>query len=79
MDMDKNDIHTILTNIVTVFSDTACSTIEAFFRKKATVEKPWSSNRHIEINSQYVLVMGGASRTYQSILTVGVNIDTIIE
>lgn len=79
MSIDENTIQDVLTKIITVFSDTTCASIEALFGKKAQVHSPWSSNKHIEIDCQYVLIMGGASEKYQSILTIGVDTESIIE
>jgi hypothetical protein len=79
MSPDEGKIQDILTNAINVFSETTCSSIEALFGKNAVAEIPWSSNKHIEIDCRYVLVMGGASDTFQSILTIGVNTDAILE
>jgi hypothetical protein len=79
MGLDDNKIQEVLTSIISVFSDVTCSSIEALFGKRAHLVSAWSSNKHIEIDCQYVLIMGGASDTFQSILTVGVDTATIIE
>jgi hypothetical protein len=79
MRADENTIQELLTGLINVFSETACSSIEVLFSKSAQIKNTWSSNKHIEVDFQYVLIMGGASDIFQSILTVGVDVDTIIE
>jgi hypothetical protein len=79
MSIIDNKIQDVLTNTTNIFSETAISSIEALFGKNVKVECQWSSNKHIEIDCHYVLVMGGASDKFQSILTIGVNTDAIIE
>lgn len=79
MSVEEDKVQVVLTKSINVFFETACASIEALFGKKAIVESSWSSNKHIEIDCRYVLVMGGASDTFQSILTVGVNTDAIME
>ncbi|MBN1601365.1 MAG: hypothetical protein JW915_07135 [Chitinispirillaceae bacterium] len=68
-----------LEKMITVFSETTCLSIEALFGRNALVDKAWCSNKHIEIDSQYILMMGSASEKYQSILTLGVNNKCIVE
>jgi len=79
MSINDNKIQDVLTNAINVFSETASSSIDALFGKSVKVETNWSSNKHIEIDCHYVLVMGGVSDKFQSILTIGVNTDAIIE
>lgn len=79
MSITNEKIQEVLTNAITIFSETASESIGAFFGKSAKVETSWSSNKHIEIDCRYILVMGGASNNFQSILTVGVDLEAILE
>lgn len=72
-------IQKILKEIISVFSETTCMSIEAIFGRNALVDLPWCSNKHIEVDCKYILIMGSASEKYQSILTLGVNNNCIVE
>jgi hypothetical protein len=79
MNSNVNEDQEKLKQIITVFSDTACASVQALFSKDPEVENAWSADKHMEIKQKYILIMGGASDIYQSILTIGIDVDTIIE
>lgn len=68
-----------ISQIVNVFSDTAESCVSTFFGKMCISEAPWTSDKQIDKDLKYVLIMGGASDVYQSILKVAMDSDVIFE
>jgi hypothetical protein len=74
-----NNKKKILEEIVPVFQQTAIECISIFFGKEGQNNDFWSVVERISFSCENILIMGGASDNYQSILALGLNSDAIKE
>jgi len=65
----------MISEIIPVFYEAANESLEAIFGRNGEMADNWAVTKRIDIDSENVLIMGGASDAFQAIFAVGLNED----